>query len=706
MKEILRTPLTAEQKLEGERIYRAIIKFRQWPDIATSTLTGIFLPVHQRIMLYVAHLGSPSTVFVCSRGTSKSALVDVVYATYKSILFPKRKAVTLSHTGFRGGQMLYNDLEAWVRGNWVDQTPGYRFFEKSIKSDKIVTRMANYWQVSTTSASLMTTLPTNDPDKIRGIRGTDLYLDEVNFMDESLMTTVSESFLNVLADFKTGGENAATNSIFYTSTVDYGWRPFYKLALSAYDSMERDYAAWKAREVGDVKKYSQYERKGLLNSIYVSFDYTDLLIRRDQVTRAGEAVRIVWPDRSRTFKYDPRGVPFTHMGANGRLELQGRPCHIISVYPINRNVENKLLEGVTSEGPWMAEQRNVVDTSAGDVYPHHIVDLAECKGSRFVIPFGETNDAWQKQYAVSQEDYTPTVMWNCTDPCVLGVDYAPGSRDFSAFVVMRAGPCALNEFDPTTSLGKTTWSNVVWAEQHRHTSHADVANKIREYSLRYNLVYHYDEMETDTWNLCRAIGLDMRGGGTGVRDELVHINKDHLVPGEYRIYDPLDSDERVQGFTRDAAALPMLDAIFPTDQLNDKLVEYTSGQMTQGMLYLAKYLDESQRPYDAKLDIGFNGVRMLAHQLRVLQQKPTKNYRNFFVSGNTEDATRKKDLWAAFIYAAKQLRAHILRQRLMDNTPPPMGGVITRIGGRSNGRFRIVGGRAGMPGMWHGGRQL
>jgi hypothetical protein len=195
-----------------------------------------------------------------------------------------------------------------------------------------------------------------------------------------------------------------------------------------------------------------------------------------------------------------------------------------------------------------------------------------------------------------------------------------------------------------------------------------VANKVRELAQRYNLIYYHDHNETDTWQLCRGIGLDMRGGGAGVRDELVHINLNELGPQDYRIYDPLDPDERVQAFARDPSSKPMLDAIYPTDQLNDKLVEFTAGQMTQGLLYLPKDIPESERPFDPKLDIGFNGAKLLAHQLRVLQQKPTKNYRTFFV---------------------KQARAHIIRQRMINDTPPPMGGVITRIGGKHGGRLKL-----------------
>lgn len=682
VEEILKTPMSAEQKLESERINKALLRCRQWPDVTIHILSGIFLPPHQRLMLYAAHMASPSTVFVCSRGTSKSAVVDVLYSAYKGIFFGKRKAVTLSAAGFRGGQVLFNDMEKWIRGGWDSQESNLEFLMQSAASDRVIHRAQNFWNIEWTSGSTNITVPTNDPEKIRGLRGNDLYIDEANFADFELVDKVALSFLNVLGDFRGGGEHAMNNSVFYTTTIDYGWRDFQRTANAAYDGMARDVEALAAARRGDMDTYNSLARKGLLQTMYVCFDYTDTIIRRYVTSRAGQRFEIVWPDESRKYRKDIRGIPFTVFGANGKLQAQGEPCEIITTYPINRNIEDKLLSGETAEAIWLAEQRNVVDTSTGDVYPHFVVDKATCKGGRYVLPWSECGKVWQDRYA-EEVHFVPPVQWACSDPCVLGVDYAPGSRDFSAFVVMRIGPCAEGDFDPVTAVGRTEWSNVIWAEQHRMTSHADVAAKIRELTERYNLIYFHDPHETDTWKLCRAIGLDMRGGGSGVRDELIHINKQELAANEYRIYDPLDPDERVQAFASANQSLPMLDAIFPSDQLNDRLVEFTVGQMTQGLLYLPKDIPESERPFDVKLDVGYSGAKVLAYQLRALQQKPTKNFRQFYMKGDAEQASNKKDLWAAFIYAAKQLRAHLIRQRMIEDTPPPLGARITRIGRKS-----------------------
>jgi len=87
------------------------------------------------------------------------------------------------------------------------------------------------------------------------------------------------------------------------------------------------------------------------------------------------------------------------------------------------------------------------------------------------------------------------------------------------------------------------------------------------------------------------------------------------------------------------------------------------------------------------LHIGYDAMKSLDAQLRKLRQAPTKNFRSFYIEGDTAKAQNKKDLWAAFIYAAKQMRAHIIRQRQIDDTPPPMGARISRVGsGRTHGR--------------------
>lgn len=687
LEDILTTPFehyTAEERFEIQRIFRPIVLWREHLSLALIALSGIFVPPHERMMLDIAVRAALSNVFIGSRGTSKTSVIDVLFQTTRALLYKNRDSVILSASGFRGGQLLFTDLEKWVTGGWVDQKPGFNFIRNSMKNEKLIHRAQNFWRIEYSSLSTALTLPTNDPTKLRGIRGTELYLDEANFMDMDLVDKVAESFLNVLKDMRYGGERAEANNVFYTTTVDYAWRDFQKTARGAYEGVRQDYLAWQALKKGDLAKYLKLEVNGLHKTTYTCFDYTDTIVRRFIKTRDGRTMEVVWPDKERKWRKDRNGIPFTVRNeTTGRMQLEGDPVEVIPTYGINREgLEGKIMRGETSEEIWLAEQRNVVDSSAGDVYPHAIIDKAAFRGGRYLLPWTDCGDAYKKIHKDQERHYVPEIMWDCTDPCVLGVDYAPGNRDFCAFVVIRVGPLAHGDFDPAVGLGKTSWSNVIWCEQHRNASGENVAEKIRAFTHRYNLVYFHDPFVTDTWQAARAIGLDVRGGGNAVRDELVYINKETLGPDEYRILDPLDDDERLAAFKQDTRThKPMLDAIKPTGPLNDKLVEFTVGQFQTNALYLPADVPQSDRPGDRKFDIGYDGARVLEHQLRALQQEPTASgYRKFLMKGDEESTKNKKDFWAAFIYASKQLRAHLLRVRLTQDAPPPLGAKVANFG--------------------------
>jgi hypothetical protein len=513
-------------------------------------------------------------------------------------------------------------------------------------------------------------------------------VDEANTFDAETIDKVVMPFLNVKGDFRHGGAFAESNTISFVSTVDFDFRPFQLRIKAAREGVARDLDAQHALEARDWKKYEELEREGVHEHQHFRMDYTDLLVRGTQTNRAGKRFRVVWPNPDIPLTEDLRGIPFTQRDAEGNMRLRGDPVSYYRTYPIAKaELERSLLDGSSDSDSWLAEQRNCVATATGDVYSFDMVAKASCEGIHNIASFANLPETWRKAYAEEQRDYTAPVLWKCADPCVLGVDYAP-QNDFCAFVVMRVGPCSEGPFDPLNHRGKTDWSNVIWAEQHLRMTGQDTANKIRQLTERYNLAYHFEPHE-DPDDACRAIGLDMRGGGTAVRDELCYMNDDVVPAGSYRIYDPLDTDERIARFASDASARPMLDAIWPSDSLNDKLVEFTTSQIRIGMLYIGKWVHKTDRPQgERELNIGYDGVQSLAHQLRKIRQAPTQHFRRFYVEGDKSNSQNKKDMWAAFIYAAKQARAAIIRQRLIENTPPPMGARVTHVGsGRGiNGR--------------------
>lgn len=632
-------------------------------------------------MLYAVHDDYQTTVVVGSRGTSKTAVIDVLYSGFLGTLFSKRKMVTLSATGFRGGQLIFEDAVKWMTGGWPSQTPRVGFIARGMQHENLVKRAQNFWQMDYESGSSDLTVPTNDPDKLRGIRGHVLKIDEANTVDWRLVSDVAERFLNVGDDFEHGGEFSRTNRVIYTSTIDFNHRPFQEAMRAARAGIQRDIDAADAQRRKDWERYEELRREGLGRQQYIQFDYTDTLITERITTRDGRRMRVKqFPNPKISLFEDVAGIPFSERHPDGGMLKRGSPVKYYRTYPIQKDkLEEGLFNGTAEEGMWLAEERNITESAIGDVYTWELVAQAANESEYSIRKYRNMPDDWKTQFSAAQLDYTAPLLWECKDPCVIGVDYAT-QKDFSAFVVIRLGPCAEGEYNYNTHHGFTPWCNVVWAEQHANTSHKDVADKIRELMLRYNIVWHHEPWLEDTWKLCRGIGLDMRGGGSGVRDLLAYINDQTVPEGAYRIYDPLDRDPRIMAFASDPTARPMLDAIWPSAESNDRSVTFTVAQMEQGLLYIAKWLDKSQRPRGHReLDIGYDGVLGLCWQLRKLRQEQKAAWRHFFVEGDDEKTTNKKDYWAAFIYAAKQARAHIIRQKRIDETPPPMGAIVTQI---------------------------
>lgn len=672
--------LSAEARLDLASTLKPLVVFQENPDLALIVTLGIVVPTHERILLSALHWGAASNVIEASRGTSKTSTAAVLYPAYKALWFANQRVVTLSATGFRGSQLIFLDHAKLYDGGWVDQVGDLQYYRADIKRPQLVNKGQNAWTINYSSDSSNVALPTRDPDSIRGIRANSVVVDEANTFDAETIDKVVMPFLNVKGDFRHGGAFAESNTITFVSTVDYDHRPFQARIKAAREGVARDLAAQQALDVGNWDQYGALEREGLHEHQHVRMDYTDVLVRETQVSRAGRHFRVVWPNPDIPLTEDLRGIPFTQRDAEGNMRMRGDPVSYYRTYPIAKaELERSLLDGSTDPDSWLAEQRNCVATATGDVYSFDMVARSACEGDHCITAYHAMPESWRKAHAEDQRDYVAPVLWKCADPCVLGVDYAPQS-DFCAFVVIRVGPCADGAFDPLNHRGRTDWSNVIWGEQHLRMTGPDTANKIRQLAERYNLVYHFEPHEAPE-DACRAIGLDMRGGGTAVRDALCYMNDETVPAGGFRIYDPLDSDERISRFATDVNARPMLDAHWPSDSSNDKLVEFTTSQMRTNMLYIGKWVHKTDRSQgERELNIGYDGVQSLAHQLRKLRQAPTQHFRRFFCEGDLTSSQNKKDMWAAYIYAAKQARAHIIRRRLIDNAPPALGARVTHVG--------------------------
>jgi hypothetical protein len=686
-------PLTAEDIVSADVVGRPVVRFRLGYNQALVALSGVVSVPHERLMINTMMLGAPENINVSSRGTAKSTTVCVLGASLLAILYGKKRIVTLSATGFRGGQNIFNELERWATGGrWDDQEDvdlAARCIQRQAPPSKsLVHRGQTAWQIEFGSHSIMRTLPTNNEDKIRGERAQVVFFDEANTADPTLIDKVIKPFLNVKTGMATGGATSAANMVFFTTTIDYSWRQFMQKVQAARDALQRDFDARRAALRGDWATYADLERNDILGSTYACYDYTDTIVRERVTARDGRRWKVNYPNANvllgrpaLKFRDFPRGIPFSRRGPDGRVQRDAPTVRALTTYGVDKDrIERDLYSGSVEEAIWLAEQRNVVDTAGGDVYPHGLMDKVASFANNAILPWIECGARWKEAYSEDRGYFAP-VMYECEDPCVLGVDVASGARDFAAFTVIRIGPIAEGEFDPmgTKALGRTDWSNVVWCEQHRLLSYKDIADKIHALRARYNL-YSVHEPWKDDWEWCRAIGMDDRGGGRAVRDALIHLDRaDEELDGQVRIYDPFDDDPKVQGFKR-APNLPILDLIAAQDTTNDRLVEFTLAQMKVGRLYLPKWLEESQRPdRDPKVAPGYLGTRVLESQLRRIQQEPTARARKFYMPGNTEDVKNKKDAFSSFIYAAKQLRAHLLRVKSIEDRPPNMGASVSRV---------------------------
>lgn len=714
LKEVLAAgKLSAEDELKAELLARPIIRFRHQPAMMLISASGIVVPPHERLMLWQVALGAPENVNVSGRATSKSTAWCVLGATMLSMLVPRKKHVTLSATGFRGGQSIFNDIERWATGQWDSQLDGHAFVAASIvpgtSSKALVHRAQNFWEIKFGSYSILRTLPTNNEDKIRGERAQVVWNDEANTTEESLIAEVVRPFMGVKGGFDSGGADSAANSIYFTTTIDYGWRPFIKIQRASREGLQRDWDFKQAVKDGNMELQAALRKQGLLKYTYTCYDYTDTILREEQVDRQGRRYQVVYPNANEVFgrkKFYFRefelGIPFTTRGADGRMQRDGTPTRALTTYPFDlTQIEGPLYDGTTDESVWLRESRNVLDTATGDVYPHGLLDKVACVGQNAIISWEDMPKEWTEVHG--QRGYFAPVMFECSDPCVLGVDVADGARDFAAFVVIRVGPLASGAFNPlgVTSLGNTEWSNVVWSEQHRHMSYREIAEKIKEMRQRYNLVFFHEPWKKEE-DHCRAIGLDKGGGGRAVRDSLLFLDRSESERGgDVIIYDPGDDEDKIEAVKNDKSAVPMLDLINATDQLYDQLVEFSLGQMKVGRLYLPKWLDESLRPdRNARLNAGYLGAKVIDSQLRKLQQEPTARGRKFFIPSGTTDAqkhkaatgndpSKKKDSWAAFMYAIKQHRVHLARHKLITTKAPSAGAIVVKINshrGRHHGR--------------------
>lgn len=688
-----------EQRLIYDKLGKWLWVLRRLPWHAAVYLTGIVLPPHERFWLGVYFGDTKENNVVASRGTSKSFGHASLAAPLKSLLYKNITTLTLSASGFRGGKELFKDAERLHLGQLKSQELPGTYMRASVDGAKIIQKDPSIWTIPYKSFSRYSTVPTNQPDQLRGLRANEVQIDERNTFPGEIVHKIIRPMLNVGSDFRKTAQGGAKNKIYQISTIDFTVRDWYPEIQVAQSLAQREYAAAKARKEGNWQEYDRLmnDNDGQLKTASFSltrFDYTDLCIPKFITTLDG------------TRKFEVK-YPLEAGMAPEDILLYYEPdkCWYWMTYPVDlKGLEEPFRTGTVDYEIWLAEQRNVFISSSGNVFDFDLIQ----KIAERPIPL----DAGQKKRKATSEDesdedeFFAPVMWSCGDPCVLGVDVARES-DETAFTVIRLGELAEGEFTPfdmkldskrRPMLGHTEWNHICWAESRRKMESYQVAAKIREMYERYNIV------ATIPSALSVGVGgiaMDQKGGGSAVRDELGNPKPPVGDDGKavegwswdkvLKFFDPEDTE----GFGH-YSALNDPDKYWGGLRLvnaqNQDNIDWTFGTralMQVKKLYIAYWTPPSKwawerglitangepdkhHPEYQKWQVGYDGIRRLKMQLLRLQTKVSETATmRFVMPGDRSKEEGKKDLWASTIYAVSLARLH-LNEKTKDSSAAPM----------------------------------
>lgn len=685
---------------------------RALPSHATHHLTGIVLPPHERQLLRLYFSNYAENDIVASRGTSKSFCLCSMAPALDIALYSRRRDLVVSASGFRGGKLLFEDIKRLINGELNSQKlPGPFLSNSSRNGKKVVRQEPDRWVVDWATYSLLTTVPTNNDDTLRGIRARRIVIDERNTFDGVVVQQVIRPMANVMTEFDRIVSAEEDSAIFQVGTIDYTFRDWWKEIDQKKRLMEREYEAMQALTGGEKQKYEKLMAENdneLASASFALFrvDYTDLLIPEEVDAYDGSRYRVRYP------------LP-PHLTREDRCAWDDREERFLWYsYPVNKKLlEAPLRDGTMDEDLWRAEQRNVFITASGNVYSDELVRQASEKpiyGAGEIPGYdqGKSLEDQTKQ-GLEQYEFFPPVLYSCGDPCVLGVDVAR-VKDESSFVVFRLGELAEGKFDWTGKTldkelrpcyGKTSWNSVIWAESWPRMTAHEVAEKIRDLRRRFNLINTSAKEEG-----YGGLGMDGRGGGQAVRDELSKPSAPVLSNGlpdpnwkePTRIYDPTDEmflhyqaldDEGGKYWSG-------LRLLTPSNAENWEWTRYTKAAMEQEKLFIGYWQSPStwaaekgitERGEDYfKWLIGYNGIAKLKKQLVKLQIEWTAGGAiKVHMPGakGTEDAL--KDLYSAFIYGWQVARQHLLNTKEAPRVPQ-VDPVLVSIGSDSGRRLSNI----------------
>ena len=431
-----------------------------------------------------------------------------------------------------------------------------------------------------------------------GTRANDIYLDEMRDFKRYQVTKVIQPFANVFEDPFSTNEDAAMdrgNTFLYSGTIRYTDDYYYEIIDEYRKKMVQNQA---------LLRYGFCPRIGRGTYAVVEFNYEDAFKLADGIPRPEQITVddvLRWQEENK----------------------------IKFFFRVNIEEIEALKESDTvSKEDWYAENKNFPIKLGSKEFPYILlqtisdlyeIDSKDIPNSHLIFP-----ELLGEKWTSNQEEFVGYIepLSACTLPCVAGIDIGTESDKF-ACTIIRPGTVQGNMFD-----------NIVYAYAESHLSYAEILNKI------YDLV--------DKYSLAR-IHMDLRGGGTAVRDML----RDQPREGRPIIVD-LKSDQKA---TQLANRIDMLRMINATPEYNTTIVNMIKAKMQAKKLLMPKIVSIHPDPDRNRL---YRDLLALRSQFGKIKARPIGGgWKKFYVpeTKSSDESLEKgfKDLFSSTLYAADAL---------------------------------------------------
>jgi hypothetical protein len=560
-----------------------LLFYTKHPVLAVRDIFGIDLAPHQRIDLRLTWEGKSSNIIkLYSRGMSKTFL-DALEGLLYSILNEALSIIFLGGDGFRQGKNILMEAQKIINNEIRGQRTRY-FLRNCIDrrpSQAPVKKEPDVWTIPFKNFSMIRTAPIGDGNQIRGYRAHVIFKDERKDMPSDIDEKVVRPF-SILARDVTSQEQKFNNMNIDSGTLEYEEDDYTKLA----------------------EKYQDLMEKGSKEYLFLKFEYID------------------------AFKEDPNGKFYSNY-------YDKNYSYWKTPYAIRmKAIEDGLYDGTMDEESWNAEYRCLPKRATGNVFTYHDV-----KGiTDFELMTEKAEQELIRKYDLAEKIISLRFLrpqLECDDPVIIGVDVARESAN-TAFVVLRLGQLATREWDPVNQVGKTPFSNIIFAHQEKNMPYAQTAH------------YIYDLLERYPNTL--LVAMDKGGGGGGVRDSLLEYAVKKQMPVLFDLED--DKEGGVALKVDQSVSDPRLALMTYSAEDNTMALNRVKGAVQKKKMLLVR----GNRGETVDESLAYNFIHEIGSEMRIIKTKPVGNWLKIIIDNpgtNTQETAgrRTKDLWSALMYA-------------------------------------------------------